>query len=148
MKFSEQDRALYERFSWYVASKGALVCTNPQTGALLYFHREVMSPPSGMEVDHINGDQLDNRRENLRICTHAENLRNRAMFKNNRSGYPNVYFESARARRKASFTAQVRIAGRKVRRSGFDTAEAAFEVAKQLIADMHGEFASVRRLQQ
>ena len=40
-------------------------------------HNYLMRPPKGMVVDHINGDPLDNRRENLRICTMQENLRNR-----------------------------------------------------------------------
>lgn len=40
-------------------------------------HRQLMDPPRGMEVDHINGDTLDNRRSNLRVCTRQQNHRNR-----------------------------------------------------------------------
>lgn len=39
-------------------------------------HRIIMDPPSNMVVDHINGDTLDNRRENLRVCTHRQNILN------------------------------------------------------------------------
>lgn len=37
-------------------------------------HREIMQPPEGMQVHHVNGDTLDNRRENLQICTCQQNV--------------------------------------------------------------------------
>lgn len=46
------------------------------TFRLISMHRAVIDAQSGQIVDHKNGDGLDNRRSNLRICTHAENMRN------------------------------------------------------------------------
>jgi len=43
---------------------------------IVYLHRFLMEPAVDMQVDHKNGDTLDNRRYNLRVCTRAENLRN------------------------------------------------------------------------
>jgi len=47
----------------------------------VYIHRVIMNPPSNMEIDHINHNGLDNRRCNLRICTHQENTFNTNGFK-------------------------------------------------------------------
>lgn len=46
-----------------------------------YFHRELLKPSSKLKVDHINNNGLDNRLQNLRICTQAENNRNRIKTK-------------------------------------------------------------------
>jgi hypothetical protein len=53
-------------------------------------HNVIMNPPKGMFVDHMNGDRLDNTKENLRLCTNEENQRNRKVPKNNTTGYKGV----------------------------------------------------------
>lgn len=57
----------------------------------IFMHRAIMSPPAGLLVDHINGDKLDNRRSNLRICTAAQNMQNSKDRKNNSSGVRGLY---------------------------------------------------------
>lgn len=46
-------------------------------GKTVYLHRVITNCPRGKLVDHLNGDGLDNRRSNLKICTHSENQLNR-----------------------------------------------------------------------
>ena len=74
-------------FRWYVDNKGYPY--QEKTGRnRLFLHQFIMGeyPDGKSEIDHINGDKLDNRRENLRFCTSQENRNNRRKYKNNRSG--------------------------------------------------------------
>jgi hypothetical protein len=53
-------------------------------------HRVLIDCPDGLFVDHINHNPLDNRKQNLRICTKQENLRNRRKPKNYNNTYKGV----------------------------------------------------------
>ena len=59
-------------------------------------HQCIMSPPIGLEVDHINGNGLDNRRSNLRIVTHQINQNNLPKKKNASSRFRGVSWDSTR----------------------------------------------------
>lgn len=68
------------KFRWSVDGRG-YVCRGQwipgeNTTRVLKLHREVMNPPKGQPVDHINGNTFDNRKANLRVCTWAENSAN------------------------------------------------------------------------
>lgn len=58
---------------WYATTRLPSQRTNCKTTRM---HRMILAEPGGLEVDHINGDGLDNRRCNLRVATHAQNLWN------------------------------------------------------------------------
>lgn len=58
--------------------------------ALEYLHHHVLRPPPGMVIDHINGDPLDNRRQNLRVASWRENAWNRAPQRGRSSPYGGV----------------------------------------------------------
>lgn len=64
--------------SKYYAARTEIRKRGPKAGKKkeVYMHRFLMDAPKGKVVDHRNGDGLDNRRQNLRICTQKENLAN------------------------------------------------------------------------
>lgn len=74
-------------------------------GKIVYMHRELFGVDIGKYVDHINGNQLDNRKENLRIVTHAENIRNQKVNpKRGRSKYKGVYWNKEKNKWQAQIT--------------------------------------------
>jgi hypothetical protein len=56
-----------------------------------YLHRLLMDAPADKDVDHRNGEGLDNRRGNLRLCTESQNLGNSRIRVDNTSGYKGVH---------------------------------------------------------
>jgi len=60
-------------------------------GTKVYMHRYIMLPDPALVVDHANGDPLDNRRRNLRVCEVVRNAHNTTAHHNSRSGYKGVY---------------------------------------------------------
>ena len=62
----------------------------------LFLHRFIMNPSNDMVVDHINHNPLDNRKENLRICTQQQNLFNQNSLRNNTSGFTGICWLKSR----------------------------------------------------
>lgn len=58
--------------------------------ATVKMHRQILGATGDQCVDHIDGDGLNNSRDNLRVCTNQENSRNARISHNNTSGYKGV----------------------------------------------------------
>lgn len=91
------------------------------------------------QVDHINGDPLDNRRSNLRLATHAENQRNKGRYSNNTSGYKGVSW----AKKENKWQAQISFNGKVKYLGYFATAEDAYESYCKAAKELHGEYANL-----
>jgi hypothetical protein len=108
---------------------------------VIRIHREVLclATDDPRLVDHINGDRLDNRRSNLRICTSHQNSLNRAS--SGRSGYKGVTWH----KKANKWQAAIMLHGKTTYLGLFSTPESAYEAYKQAAIDLHGEFASFGR---
>lgn len=104
----------------------------PRTSTLC---RVIAAAPNGIVVDHINRDPLDNRRPNLRLCTIAENSRNRRRP----AGALGV---KGVTRHRKKFRAQIKVDRKTIVLGSFETVAAAHEAYCAAAVRLHGEFAS------
>lgn len=116
---------------------GKRVIDGKKTTVLM--HREILGLVRGDKriVDHINGIKHDNRRSNLRLCTTAENQRNRGKNSNNTSGFKGAHWNTATGRWKSA----IRVDRKDVFLGYFDTPEEAHKAYCAAAAKYHGEFA-------
>lgn len=107
------------------------------TPSTVYLHRVLMGEPDGLTVDHINHDTLNNRRENLRVCTHQENNQNRnGAHSNSRTGVRGVHLREEPSG--TYYQARVMINGKSHTRNFPGTTEG-FRMAKECVAQMRTE---------
>lgn len=139
-KFQSQD-------DWTVNASGAyhraqkIVATNTENGKKTNLARLVTDCPKGLVVDHISGDTLDNRRSNLRVCTTAQNVKNRTrLSRRNKTGVNGVTM------RKGAYWCCISI--KRVQRwfGPFKTLDAAALRRRKLELTHYGEFAPVKQL--
>lgn len=102
----------------------------------MLMHRVIMGEPHGMYVDHQDGDGLNNRRNNLREATPMQNMHNRRINANNKSGFKGVSLH----RRTGKWVAQIRINGEKTYLGYYQTPEKAHAAYCAASAKHHGEF--------
>jgi len=83
----DEDYIKLNKWNWHIL-KGKH--THYAVRRSMIMHREIMNCPNNKQVDHINGNGLDNRKENLRICNQSQNNANMRISKRNTSGYKGV----------------------------------------------------------
>lgn len=100
-------------------------------------HRLIMDAPDGLEVDHIDGNGLNNRRCNLRLATTAQNQHNQAIGARNTSGFKGVTWHKG----KKKWYARIKNEEKRHCIGLFDTALEAHEACVAARIRLHGQFA-------
>ena len=122
-KVDPEDQELLSHYSWYLTDTGYWATRAKQNSPvgvpheMIYMHRLIMMPPKGTEIDHINRDKLDNRKENLRYADRSLNCSNIGIQRNNTSGTTGVSFCKLKQKWRAYFGPK--------RKAGFATKEEA-----------------------
>lgn len=90
VKLDNDDYDSFKNYSFNVSKSGNFLYVRVNiNGKKSYLHRLITNAKNGVVVDHKNRDTLDNRKSNLQVCTHQENLRNQKR-KENKSGHTGV----------------------------------------------------------
>lgn len=144
-KIDRADMLIIGGFRWqaYKAKTGTWYCCRSAypdgKKHTVRMHRWIMQPGSGLVVDHINGDGLDNRRANLRICTHQQNITNHVRPPRARSGLRGASQFGGRGR----WQARIRHNEKIIHLGAFDTAEEAARAYDRAAHSLRGKFATL-----
>lgn len=135
----DADYALVAPYRWHCMAKGYAarrlrVC---EGSAIVLMHRIIMQAPTDLQIDHINGNKLDNRRSNLRLVTNQQNRFNQRPRKDNKTGYKGVCWN----RRVGKFCAQIHHNHTNMLIGHYSTAIEAAHAYNRKAAELFGEYA-------
>ena len=143
----DEDYEELSKFKWY-ADKRPRSCyvrrlekNNTPEGPrqrCIYLHRQIMQPPPGMDVDHINSDAMDNRRDNLRICTRSQNNQNARRRVDSNQAYKGVWITT-----NGKYAARIYDKGKKLHIGVFDSELSAASAYDQKAKELFGQYAKL-----
>lgn len=120
--------------TWYaLRAVGSL----PGKQKTIQMHRTILKPDKGLVVDHINHDGLDNRRFNIRVCTHAENSRNKIIQTGGTSLYKGVCWH----KRDKKWAVQIKVDNKMRHLGSFKCEKEAAAAYNEAALAYHKEFA-------
>jgi hypothetical protein len=94
----DEDFEYLNQFRWFSNNMngkfyvGRYITVSKYKQIRISMHRFIMKPEKGMVIDHLDRNPLNNQKNNLRICTHSDNMRNCKISIKNTSGYKGVSF--------------------------------------------------------
>lgn len=97
----DEDYGELSKYKWYFTKDGRAVRSvksNHNTWTPMYMHIQIVGKIEGLVIDHINGNPLDNRRNNLRHVTKTQNAQNSKSHKNTSSKYKGVSWNKEKKR--------------------------------------------------
>lgn len=151
-KFTTVDDETFEvlvKFKWHCV-KGYAVRNHyigvAKIGAVrlevIKMHRQITNCPKELQVDHINGNKLDNRKENLRVCTSRENTINSKIRSDSTTGFKGVTKKKWGTKGQFKYCARITVeGGKRVHLGYFNKAEDAAKAYDKAAKELHGEFA-------
>ena len=135
-----EDYLWLSKYTWFAEGTGEnFYAVRKAAGKSIKMHRQIMNAPNHLVVDHIDHNGLNNRKENLRICTFAENCRNLRASRHKSSKDKGVHWHKRNKKWAAQITCDHKTHHLGYFRDEIDAAKAYDKAAVELF----GEFASL-----
>lgn len=136
--FDLDDYDIIKNIGWSCNNQGYIIGNITENGKQkrIKLHRLIMNCPDDMVVDHIDGNKLDNRKSNLRLCSIKENSRNSGVSKRNKLGVKGVSITHC-----GTYQAQIQVDGELKYLGSFKTIKEASDVYDNAARKYFGEFA-------
>ena len=97
----DADFPVVSNINWSINNYGYAFSSRKIGEKHILMHRMIFGDTaSGIIVDHVNGNKLDNRRSNLRVATKSQNAANSNKHNDNLSGFKGVWFSGRKWRKK------------------------------------------------
>jgi hypothetical protein len=136
----DEDYVILKNVSWCANnSDGRFYAIGHIDGKRVQMHRFVCRADKKYSIDHINGNTLDNRKENLRACTWSENARNSKLSSKNKSGFKGV------EKTKSGYVVRIGYLNKKIHVGSFRSAEEAASAYDEAASMHFGEFARTNK---
>lgn len=133
-RFDQCDAELVASRGWHLSKRGYIAGKENRRERPL--HKLMIGVDSGFDIDHVNRDKTDCRRENLRVCSHHENCFNQMRRTNNTSGFIGVSY----ARNIGKYESYVHHCGRKYGLGYYESPAEAALVRDAAAEHFFGEF--------
>lgn len=138
----EEDYERINKHKWYVTKSGNNLYATRDIRqkkylVTLYMPREIMRYVGAKDIDHKNHNSLDNQKDNLRLCTHQQNMMNSSISVRNKSGYKGVSYREETRKWRARITKELMT----FTIGHYDTKEKAAYAYNEVAKVMHGEYA-------
>jgi hypothetical protein len=144
----DEDYEGLSRWQWYAMETNgiwyAMRTEKLPVKRTICMHTSVMKTPDGLEVDHEDGNGLNNQRYNLRVATHTQNLWNTGVRRSNTSGYKGVSWHQHTGK----WRSEIRIGGgQRLYLGVFEDITDAARAYNEAALLHHGEFARLNRIE-
>lgn len=133
-----EDLEKVNKYRWHIDDRANMASSSRIKDKSKSMHRLIMNPKTcKVQIDHIDGDRLDNRKCNLRIATNQQNNCNRGPQSNNTSGYKGVSWNKTMKK----YEAYIKYNNKKISLGFFNDKEEAASIRDKKAKELHKEFA-------